>query len=165
MPGVRTTALLAGACAIAVVLGGCGGSDSSSDSNSQPVANTPSATPKPTVRFVTPKNGSKLSGAVTAKVALTHFQIAPQAVGQAPRPGQGHLHFRMDEGKFDFPKYSGPNGQLAKKLGVTGHYSPALAPDITYKNLPPGKHELEVYLANNNHTNVGIEAKVAFTTH
>ena len=68
----------------------------------------------------------------------------------------------MDEGKFDFPKYSGKNGLIGKKLGVTGHYSPALAPTITYKNLPPGKHELEVYLANNNHTQTGVEAEVAF---
>jgi hypothetical protein len=143
-------------------MGGCGSSDSS-NTTSQPAAATPAAAPKPTVRFVTPKNGASISGPVKVKVALTHFQIAPQAVGQAPRPGQGHLHFKMDEGKFDFPKYSGPNGQIAKKLGVTGHYSPALAPTITYKNLPPGKHELEVYLANNNHTNVGIEAKLAFT--
>jgi hypothetical protein len=52
---------------------------------------------------------------------------------------------------------------LAKKLDVAGHYSPGLSPEITYKRLPPGKHELEVYLANNNHTNVGVEAKVEFT--
>jgi hypothetical protein len=163
MPRVRTSALLAGGCAIAVLVGGCGSSDKSSDTSPQSAASAPAAAPKPTVRFVTPKNDAKLSGAVKVKVALTNFQIAPQAVGQAPRPGQGHLHFRMDDGKFDYPKYSGPNGQIAKKLGVTGHYSPALAPHITYKHLPPGKHELEVYLANNNHTNVGIEAKVAFT--
>lgn len=154
----------AATCVIA--LAGCGSSDNSSTStsSSSPATQPAAATgPKPTVRFVTPKDGADLSGAVKAKVALTNFQIAPQAVGQAPRPGQGHLHFQMDGGKFDFPKYSGPNGLIAKKLGVTGHYSPALGPTITYKHLPPGKHKLEVYLANNNHTNVGIEAKVAFT--
>lgn len=147
-----------------IALAGCGSSsknDTSTTSGAQqPV---PASGPKPTVRFVTPKPDATLSGAVKAKVALTNFQIAPQAVGQAPRPGQGHLHFVMDEGKFDFPKYSGPNGLIAKKLGVTGHYSPALGPTITYKHLPPGKHKLEVYLANNNHTNVGIETSVKFT--
>jgi hypothetical protein len=162
MPRVRTTALLAGACAIAVALGGCG-SSGSSDSTSQPAAGASSSLPKPTVRFVTPKDGAKLSGTVKAKVALTNFKIDPQAVGQAPRPGQGHLHFQMDGGKFDYPKYSGPNGLIAKKLGVTGHYSPGLTPVITYKNIPPGKHKLEVYLANNNHTNVGVEDEVEFT--
>jgi hypothetical protein len=150
------------ALALALLVAGCG-SDDKSSSSTQPTGQTQQAAgPKPTVAFVTPKDGSSMSGAVTAKVTLSNFKIAPQAVGQAPRPGEGHLHFKMDEGKYDFPKYSGPNGQIAKKLGVTGHYSPALAPKITYKNLPPGKHELEVYLANNNHTNVGVEAKVEF---
>ena len=159
---MRGRVTILGACLLAIAIAGCG-SDDKSDSSAQ--STTPaeqSAGPKPTVKFLTPKNESSQSGTVKATVKLTNFQIAPQAVGQAPRPGQGHLHFKMDEGKFDFPKYSGPNGLIAKKLGVTGHYSPALAPKITYKNLPPGKHELEVYLANNNHTNVGIEAKVEF---
>jgi hypothetical protein len=34
---------------------------------------------------------------------------------------------------------------------------------ITYRNLPPGEHELEVYLANNNHTELDAEAVVKFT--
>ncbi len=58
----------------------------------------------------------------------------------SPKAGQGHLHFQMDKGKFDFPKYSGANGQLAVKLGVAGTYSPAVKPTITYRNLPKGKH-------------------------
>jgi hypothetical protein len=160
---MRARAVLLSACALALGVAGCGSDDSkSSSSQSDSQAQQP-AGPKPTIKFVSPEDGASLSGAVTAKVQLTNFQIAPQAVGKAPRPGQGHLHFKMDDGKFDFPKYSGANGLIAKKLGVTGHYSPALAPKITYKHLPPGKHELEVYLANNNHTNVGVETKVEFT--
>jgi hypothetical protein len=156
-------ATLLGTCALALVVAGCGSSDKTS-SSSQPSSQKPQASaPKPTVRFVTPKNSAALSGPVTAKVALTNFRIAPNAVGQAPRPGEGHLHFKMDGGKYDYPKYSGKNGLIAKKLGVTGHYSPALAPTVTYRNLPPGKHTLEVYLANNNHTDVGVEAKLKFT--
>ena len=154
---------LIGVCALAVGMAGCGGSDKSS-SSSQPASTTSAASqPKPTIEFVTPKNGATLSGAVTAKVKFTNFRINPQAVGQAPRPGEGHLHFTMDGGKYDFPKYSGANGLIAKKLGVTGHYSPALAPKITYKGLPPGKHVLVVNLANNNHTTVGVKAKLTFT--
>jgi hypothetical protein len=152
------------ACALVLAVAGCG---SSGDKSASPASSSsqpkPAAGPKPTVRLVSPRNGAKLSGSVTAKVALTNFRIAPNKVGQAPRPGEGHLHFKMDGGKYDFPKYSGKNGLIAKKLGVTGHYSPALAPTITYRHLPPGKHELEVYLANNNHTNTGIETKVKFT--
>ena len=160
---MRARAALLSACALALGVAGCGSDDSKSSSSQPDTQAQKAAAPKPTVKFLTPENEAKLGSTVTAKVQLTNFQVAPQAVGQAPRPGQGHLHFKMDEGKFDFPKYSGPNGLIAKKLGVTGHYSPALAPKITYKHLPPGKHELEVYLANNNHTNVGVEAKVEFT--
>jgi hypothetical protein len=150
--------------ASALLVAGCGEDRESSTAGSG-TSTTPTTAsgPKGSVSFVAPKDGAKGSSTVHAKVTLEDFEIAPKAVGQAPRPGQGHLHFEMDEGKYDFPKYSGKNGLIAKKLGVTGHYSPALAPTITYKHLPPGEHELEVYLANNNHTDVGIEADVKFT--
>jgi hypothetical protein len=59
--------------------------------------------------------------------------------------------------------YSGPNGQLAKKLGVTGKYSPSVTNSITYKNLPKGKHTISVQLANNDHSPAGGAAQVAFT--
>jgi hypothetical protein len=100
---------------------------------------------------------------VTAKLKLEGFELAADAVGDAPRPGQGHVHFSMDEGKFDHPRYSGANGRIARQLGVDGKYSPATEPTITYRNLPPGKHTLEVYLANNNHTELPVEATVEFT--
>ena len=145
---------------LALVVAGCGSDDKSSSGGS---SGSSSSTPKGEVKFVSPKDGVKTGSTMTAKVTLKDFKLSPQTVGQAPRPGQGHLHFRMDGGKFDTPKYSGLNGQLGKKLGVTGKYSPSLTPTITYKHLPKGKHELEVYLANNNHTNVGVEAKVEFT--
>ncbi len=69
----------------------------------------------------------------------------------------------MDGGKFDKPKYSGPNGELAVKLGVDGKYSPAVAPEITYRKLPPGEHTVEVHLANNDHSNTSTQAETTFT--
>jgi hypothetical protein len=159
---IEKTLLTIAALAAGVAVAGCGSSSSSSSSSQSTAQKAPASAPKPGVKLVAPKDGAKTGSTITAKVSLTNFHIAPNAVGQAPRPGQGHLHFKMDEGKFDYPKYSGPNGLIAKKLGVTGHYSPALAPKITYKHLPKGKHVLEVYLANNNHTNVGVDDKVTF---
>jgi hypothetical protein len=149
--------------AAALAASGCGSSSSDSSSQSSGGSGSAPAASKGKVSFVSPQNGAKLSGPVKAVVGLEDFKIAPGAVGQAPRPGQGHLHFKMDDGKYDYPKYSGPNGLIGKKLHVNGKYSPALTKTITYKHLPPGKHELEVYLANNNHTNVGVEATVKFT--
>jgi hypothetical protein len=141
----------------AVALAGCG---SSSHEQSAPVpqANITHAAPKPTVKFAGP-TVIHAGSSFKASVVLGHFQIAPNMVGHAPVPGMGHLHFMLDGGKFDFPRYSGPNGLLAKKLGVAGAYSPSMTPSISYAHLPPGRYTLVCMLANNNHTPTGVEAK------
>ena len=143
---------------LAVGAAGCG-SDKKSSSTS--AAQTPSGA-KIGVTFTKPTANEKLGTTVTATVHLTNFQLDPKAVGKAPQPGKGHLHFSMDGGKFDYPKYSGANGALAKKLGVTGKYSPSVTPTIKYKGLPKGKHTVAVQLANNNHSNAGASASVTF---
>jgi hypothetical protein len=145
---------------------GCGSSKSKASSAT---TSTPTPAPKHVgapgakVAFVSPKNGATVSGPVVVKVTVTKFKLAPQNVGKAAKAGEGHLHFSLDNGKFDYPKYSGPNGKLAVTLGVQGKYSPSVAPTITYSGVPKGKHTLEVYLANNDHTNTGVEAKTSFT--
>jgi len=145
--------------ALAVGAAGCGSDKKSSSSASTP--QQPSG-PKIGVTFTKPTPREKVGTTVTATVHLTNFKLDPKAVGKAPQPGKGHLHFSMDGGKFDYPKYSGPNGALAKKLGVTGKYSPSVTPTIKYKGLPKGKHTISVQLANNNHSNAGASAKVSF---
>jgi hypothetical protein len=134
------------ATVVAVALVGCGDNDN-----------------KASVSFTSPKSGSTVEGTVTANVSLENFELDLAAVGKANEKGKGHLHFALDEGKYDHPKYSGANGKLAVQLGVDGKYSPSVKPTITYKNIPAGKHTLEVYLANNDHSNVGPEAKSSFT--
>jgi len=164
----RLAVILAALSTAAVVAGGCGSSgkssgsasDSSSSSSSSSTAENSGSSAK--VSFVEPKKGSAVAGDVTAKVKLTGFTLDPNAVGKKPEKGHGHLHFSMDDGKFDQPKYSGANGKLAVKLGVNGKYSPSVTPTITYKGLPKGKHRLEVYLANNDHSNTGVEANTSF---
>ncbi len=131
------------------VLAGCGGSDSSA--------------PAEKVSFTSPAAGSTVSGPVTAQVAIEGFTLNGDSVGQAAKQGEGHLHFSLDGGKYDFPKYSGANGALAAKLGVAGKYSPSVTPGITYANLPAGPHTLKVFLANNDHSDTGVSAEVAFT--
>ena len=148
----------------AVAVTGCGSDKKSSKSSgkSKPVPRKLKG-PKIAVALKTPKPNSKQGKNVTATVKLTNFKLDPKDVGKAPKPGKGHLHFTMDGGKFDQPKYSGANGKLAKKLGVNGKYSPSVAPKITYKGLPKGKHSLKVALANNDHSNAGATASVSFT--
>ena len=118
---------------------------------------------KASVRFVTPKAGARTGSTVSFRVGLTNFRLDPSDVGKRNKSGRGHLHFQMDGGKFDYPKYSGANGQLAVTLGIAGKYSPSVTPSITYKNLPKGHHRLVVFLANNDHSPVGAKASVSFT--
>jgi hypothetical protein len=115
------------------------------------------------VTFISPESGAAVPGTVTAEVALENFALDQAAVGMANSEGSGHLHFTIDDGRFDTPEYSGPNGQLAKQLGTDGQYSPAVEPTITYKGLPPGEHTLEVDLVNNDHSETGVSETVAFT--
>jgi hypothetical protein len=116
---------------------------------------------KPAVRIVTPKLNVTTGNTVMVKVALKNFTIDAKHVGMAAKPNRGHIHFQLDKGKFDFPKYSGANGRLAVKLGTAGTYSPAVTPTITYRNLPKGKHTLTVFLASNDHKN-GAKATTTF---
>ncbi len=159
MRALLIPALAAAACA--AVLSGCGEKNDTTGSAS--TAPQQSSAPEPAVAFVKPKDGADVSGAVLCRVKLTNFTIDAKAVGQSPVPNRGHLHFSVDDGKFDYPKYSGPNGQLAAKLDVDGKYSPSVTPAIAYRHLPKGKHKVEVYLANNNHTNIGPEAEAEIT--
>jgi hypothetical protein len=117
----------------------------------------------PTIHFVSPTAGARTPSTVSFRIALEHFSLDPADVGKRNKAGRGHLHFQMDGGKFDYPKYSGPNGQLAKTLGIAGKYSPSIAPVITYTHLPAGKHKLVVFLANNDHSAQGANATVTFT--
>jgi hypothetical protein len=121
------------------------------------------ASDAPSVRFTSPHAMAKTGSTVTFTVKLSHFKIDAKDVGKAKMAGHGHLHFSLDGGKFDFPKYSGANGKLAVTLGVAGKYSPSVTPSITYKNLPKGKHTVKVWLANNDHSNVGASATRTFT--
>lgn len=105
----------------------------------------------------------KVSGSTAVATAtLSHFAIDAMDVGKARMSGKGHLHFALDGGKFDYPKYSGANGQLAVKLGIAGKYSPAVTRSITYKHLPAGMHTLTVFIVNNDHSNTGAKATTRF---
>src|SRR4051812_34812430 len=162
MRSIATALLLVGLAAM-IAASGCGGGDSSAnDSHSVMRSDKGIGAPGAKVDFVTPKEASANSSTVVVKVKLKRFKLAPKKVGEAAKKGEGHLHFAMDQGKFDHPKYSGPNGKTAVKIGAEGEYSPSTTRTIVYKHLPPGTHELQVYLANNDHTNTGVDNFVSF---
>ncbi len=148
--------LLATMVAAATVVAGCGGDDTASTTS-------PAAADGPKVSFVSPMPDAEVDGTVMAQVQIDGFTLAPDKVGMSAVAGEGHIHFAMDGGKYDFPKYSGANGDLAVKLNVDGKYSPSVTPNITYTNLPAGEHTLKVYLADNLHTDTGVAAETTFT--
>lgn len=128
--------------------------------------------PKTTVRFTVAKDAPKVTVTVpsapgssfTATAALANFQIDAAAVGKAKADGRGHIHWQLDGGRFDLPEHSGANGELAETLGVAGVYSPAVEPQITYKDIPAGTHVLTAYLANNDHSLAGPAGSATFVS-
>jgi hypothetical protein len=115
----------------------------------------------PSVKFVAPKQ-MEVKSKVTFTVQLKGFKIDGKAVGMANAANRGHLHFSLDKGMYDFPKYSGANGKLAQQLGIAGKSSPAVTPSIAYANLPKGKHTITVFLVNNDHSDTGAKAAMSF---
>ena len=142
----------------------CGDSDTDSGgATAAAPATTMQSTAMPAVTIASPSEGAMVDSTFTAKVDLSDFEIDAADVGKMPADGMGHLHFSLDEGKYDAPKYSGANGDLAVKLGADGKYSPSVMPQITYKGIPAGEHTLKVALANNDHSDTGASATHTFT--
>jgi hypothetical protein len=114
------------------------------------VSSTAVAASGPTITSLKAKQSGKK---VTVTITTKRFKIDTKDVGKSPKAGKGHEHFSMDGGRYDYPKYSGANGKLAKQLGVQGKYSPSVTNAVTYTGLPKGKHKVTVYLVRNNHAN------------
>ena len=164
----RSFTTMLGAAALAGA--GCGGGGEKADTSAAPppAKTTPSATtglpaPDAKVTVTQPQTGSTTSVPVVARVDLQGFELSEATVGKAAKQGQGHLHFQLDGGKYDYARYSGPNGELAEKLGVQGKYSPSVTPTVTYTNIPAGEHTLKVFVANNDHEDTGVVAETTFT--
>jgi hypothetical protein len=131
---------------------------------------------EPSVAIVSPRNGARQTNrAVVVKARVRNFTLAPQHFGGEPQLGEGNIRFALNRvpdcvdpvklqraeesplgrgrlvgASFDFPRYSGPNGVLAERIGASGSYSPATRPEIYYHDLRAGFYRLVVTLALNN---------------
>lgn len=131
---------------------------------------------EPSVAIVSPRNGARQTNrAVVVKARVRNFTLAPLHFGGEPQLGEGNIRFALNRvpdcvdpvklkraeesplgrgrlvgASFDFPRYSGPNGVLAERIGSSGSYSPATRPEIYYHDLRPGFYRLVVTLARNN---------------
>lgn len=131
---------------------------------------------EPSVAIVSPRNGARQTNrAVVVKTRIQNFTLAPRHFGGEPQLGEGSIRFALNRvpdcvdpvklkraeesplgrgrlvgASFDFPRYSGPNGILAERIGASGSYSPATRPEIYYHDLRAGFYRLVVTLARNN---------------
>jgi hypothetical protein len=163
-----TLAALAATAMLALALAGC--SDSNEDQ-----ASTTTVPGQPSVEIVSPRNGARqTSHAVVVKAIVENFRLAPRQFGRDPQLGEGHIRFSLNRvpdcvdpkklldainspigngrlvgASFDYPRYSGPNGVLAERIGSAGSYSPGTRPEIFYHGLPPGFYRLILNLAQN----------------
>jgi hypothetical protein len=165
-PGIAIFAVLAAAVGAALALAAeQGGEDPTSAADPG----------EPSVEVISPRNGARQeSRAVVVKVKVRDFRLSPERFGGEPQLGEGHLRFSLNRvpdcvdptkleraeespvgrgrlvgASFDFPRYSGPNGVLAERIGASGSYSPATRPEIYYHELPAGFYRLVITLAQN----------------
>jgi hypothetical protein len=166
---IATFAALAATAVAVLPITGCGSEQPDTQEEGPDSA-------QPQVEIVSPRNGARQPAhAVVVKVEIENFKLAPSHFDGEPRLGEGNIRFSLNRvpdcvdpvklqralnsplGKgrligrsFDFPRYSGPNGVLAARIGATGSYSPATRPEIYYHGLPPGFYRLVIVLAQNN---------------
>ncbi|HEX5762819.1 MAG TPA: hypothetical protein VFY04_06830 [Solirubrobacterales bacterium] len=166
--GIAIFAVLAAGAGAGLAIAADDGSDASASGAALPG--------EPRVEVISPRNGARQeSRAVVVKVRVRNFRLAPESFGGEPRLGQGHLRFSLNRvpdcvdpvklqraeespigrgrlvgASFDFPRFSGPNGLLAERIGASGSYSPATRPEIYYHELPAGFYRLVITLAQNN---------------
>jgi hypothetical protein len=174
-------ALAATVAFLALAFGGCSGSKHE-DASAAAVPGQPS------VNIVSPRNGARqASHAVVVKVNVENFQLSPRQFGHEPQLGEGNIRFSLNRvpdcvnpvkllhainspignerlvgRSFDYPRYSGPNGVLAERIGSAGSYSPATRPEIFYRGLPPGFYRLVVNLAQNSGATTAFHAVTNF---
>jgi len=167
--GIAILAVVAAAAAVVLALVLTSASGSEESERSPPLG-------EPSVEVVSPRNGARqASRAVVVKARVHNFTLAPRHFGAEPQLGEGHIRFALNQvpdcvdpvklkraeespvgrgrlvgASFDFPRYAGPNGVLAERIGSSGSYSPATRPEIYYHELAAGFYRLVVTLALNN---------------
>lgn len=99
-------------------------------------AHAPHGSGAPSIQILSPGNQAMVAGTFALKVKVSNFILRPDLVGKAPTAGMGHYHILVD--------------------GVYNTYS-ATTTGVAM-NLKPGRHQVMVILANNNHTIYPIPA-------
>ena len=158
---LKTVALaLAGSAALAG-LPGCG------DSNNPSAASSArGGSPRGPARESTDRDaqGSSTQGpTVVAKVKLKNFKLAPKHGREEGQAGRGPPPLLARPGESSTIRSTrAPTARQRSSSASRGSTRPRRRRSIVYKNIPSGTHELEVYLANNDHTDTGVYTFVSF---
>lgn len=97
--------------------------------------------PAMTASLVDPDNSAKAKNA-TVTVEVTGVKlIDPALTNKMPTKGEGHLHYRVDDGPV---------------IATT-------TTKLSFHGLTPGKHKIVVMVANNDHTPAGLEQTLEIT--
>ena len=97
--------------------------------------------PSMTAKLVDPEKKAKEKTATVQVTVKGVSLIDPAATGERPRKGQGHLHYRVDDGPV---------------IATT-------APKLSFHELSPGQHKILVMLAANDHSPLGPEQTLTIT--
>lgn len=100
---------------------------------------------KPSIRIVSPKNGTVVSGSFPLKVAVKNFHLSAALFGKPDLAGWGHWHVFLDK-----PSLSTMLAMTAKRTAM-----------ISLQGVKPGKHTIIAMLADDFHAPVpGTMSKV-----
>lgn len=94
-----------------------------------------------TARLVDPEKKAKDKTATVEVTVKGVALIDPATVKEQPRKGQGHLHYRVDDGPV---------------IATT-------APKLSFHELSPGQHKILVMLAANDHSPLGPQQTLNVT--
>ena len=134
-----------------LVLAACGDDEPTpSGAGTTPATTTPTATGSPTgaaptVVITAPVAGSSVpAGNVTITVSASNFSVVNK-LGQAPVPGEGHIHFYRD---VQQPPTDPTKPAVTADAST---YHAAATTSYTWPNVGAGTHTFAVQLVNNDH--------------
>jgi hypothetical protein len=137
----------------------CAGSETPAADSAPPAAAAPqaAAAPSPTIRVISPAEGSAVTSPVKVQVAVDGFGLVAATTPVAE--GSGHLHFFIDT-----PPEAVPEGQMIPLDSATKYVHAGKEPfterDLT---LAPGEHTIWIVAANSGHLALRTPAPVKLT--
>jgi hypothetical protein len=90
------------------------------------------------------QGGTVEAGSVTVSVEVKKFDVVDK-IGEAPRDGEGHVHFYIDVGEI--PTVDGEPATTEE-----GTYHAQATTEFTWEDVELGAHTFAVQLVNNDHT-------------